>query len=170
MAIFPFTPSTTSNFQFAPTLDGQVYTGIVTWNFEAQRWYLNIVSSQGQIVLTTAMVQSPAGLPLAAIVYVPGLVAPGSSGIVEATTQSPHGLTVGNTVALTIAGATPSGFNGTFDCWITGPSSFNYALTADPSAAATVAGTALYNIDLVGPLFSSTLVWREGTLNIEIQP
>ena len=58
-AIVPFSPSPNANFQFTPTLDGQQYTLIVTWNFAAQRWYINIYTLQGALVLCRPMTGSP---------------------------------------------------------------------------------------------------------------
>src|ERR1044072_3831322 len=42
------------------------------------------------------------------------------AGKVHATTSGAHNLTVGQVYRLTIAGCTPTGYNGTFDCTITG--------------------------------------------------
>lgn len=54
--------------------------------------------------------------------------------VVTVTTASPHGLTDAALVDLTIAGATPSGYNGTFTCTVTGTDTFTYALANDPGA------------------------------------
>ena len=45
-------------------------------------------------------------------------------GTVTATTSSPHGLTLGDSLLLTISGASPSGHNGTYLCTPTGASTF----------------------------------------------
>lgn len=63
-----------------------------------------------------------------------------SSNVVTVTTSSPHGMTTSDVISLTIAGATPSGYNGTYDCTITGASTFTYAKTSNPGSN-TVAGT-----------------------------
>lgn len=60
--------------------------------------------------------------------------------VVTATTTAPHGLPTGQTIELTIAGATPSAYNGTVACTITGASTFTYPLVSDPGAE-TVPGT-----------------------------
>lgn len=62
-----------------------------------------------------------------------------SGGTVTATTAVPHGFTVSDTLPLTIAGETPSGYNGTFTCTITGASTFTYPLASNPGSQ-TVAG------------------------------
>lgn len=55
-----------------------------------------------------------------------------ASSTVTATTTAPHGFTNADTIFLTISGATPVGYNGTFLCTITGGSTFTYALTTNP--------------------------------------
>ena len=55
------------------------------------------------------------------------------------TTASPHGLATNNRV--TISGATPAQFNGTFVITVTGASTFTYTMATAPSGNATVVGT-----------------------------
>ena len=55
------------------------------------------------------------------------------------TTASPHGLITGNRV--TISGATPSDYNGTYVITKTGASTFTYVMTTTPASNATVVGT-----------------------------
>lgn len=54
-----FTPSTTSNFQFALTLDGQAYTCIVNWNLYGQRYYINIYDLNQNWIVTLPLISSP---------------------------------------------------------------------------------------------------------------
>jgi hypothetical protein len=63
-----------------------------------------------------------------------------SGSVVTATTAAPHGYTTSDVIELTIAGATPSGYNGTFACTITGASTFTYPLASNPGSE-TVPGT-----------------------------
>lgn len=60
-----------------------------------------------------------------------------SGNVVTATTTAPHGYTQGETIALTIAGAAPAGYNGTFQCLITGASTFTYPLLTNPGSETT---------------------------------
>lgn len=60
--------------------------------------------------------------------------------VVTATTAAPHGLTNGDVLEMTIAGATPDGYNGTYAATITGASTFTYPLALNPGAE-TVPGT-----------------------------
>jgi hypothetical protein len=55
------------------------------------------------------------------------------------TTASPHGLISGNQV--TIAGASPAAYNGTFIITVTGASTFTYTMATTPATNATVVGT-----------------------------
>ncbi len=55
-------------------------------------------------------------------------------GTVSVTTAAPHGYNIGDTIPLTIAGVVPAGYNGTFQCAITGPSAFTYPLTTSPGS------------------------------------
>lgn len=55
-------------------------------------------------------------------------------GEVTATTAAPHGFTDSDTLLLTIAGAVPSGYNGTYTCTVTGASTFTYPLAVSPGS------------------------------------
>ncbi len=61
MTIIPFTPSNNLLPPFTTQfiLDGQAYTGIVTWNFAAQRFYLSLNDQYGNIIWIGALVGSP---------------------------------------------------------------------------------------------------------------
>jgi hypothetical protein len=59
------------------------------------------------------------------------------------TTSSPHNLVTGNTI--TVAGATPSQFNGTYRITVTGASTFTYTMASAPASDASPVGT--YTID-----------------------
>lgn len=63
-----------------------------------------------------------------------------AGGTVTANTAAPHGYPVGKVIRMTIAGVTPAGYNGTYDCTISDADTFTYALVSDPGAE-TVPGT-----------------------------
>lgn len=83
--------------------------------------------------------------------------------VVTATTSSPHGYTNGDTITLTIAGAAPAGYNGTFPCTITGASTFTYPLVSDPGAE-TLPGTYLPE-DVAELVAMATTYFAQGTGN-----
>lgn len=60
-----------------------------------------------------------------------------ASATVTATASAPHGFTVGDTLYLTISGAVPAGYNGTFLCTITTSTAFTYALANNPGTETT---------------------------------
>jgi hypothetical protein len=64
------------------------------------------------------------------------------------TTTSAHGLVSGNQI--TVTGATPTEFNGTYRITVTGTASFSYTMTTAPSGNATVVGTYSINFYTTG--------------------
>jgi hypothetical protein len=58
-------------------------------------------------------------------------------GQVTATTTAPHTVPTGEQFPTTIAGAVPSGYNGTYNAISTGASTFTYYLTPDPGSETT---------------------------------
>ncbi|MHB8388149.1 MAG: hypothetical protein ACYDBH_01050 [Acidobacteriaceae bacterium] len=61
MAIIPFTPSSASSPPFIAnvTLDGLPYQLFAIWNVYRVGWYIQIVSSGGQLTFTGPLVGSP---------------------------------------------------------------------------------------------------------------
>jgi hypothetical protein len=55
--------------------------------------------------------------------------------IATATTSAPHGLPLGEVISITVSGAVPTGYNGTFNATITGASTFTYQPGSALSAA-----------------------------------
>ncbi len=83
-----------------------------------------------------------------------------SGGTVTATTAAPHGFTVSDVIPLTIAGETPTAYNGVFNCTITGASTFTYPLTSNPGAQS-VAG--VYTVEDVAELLAmATTFFAQG--------
>lgn len=58
------------------------------------------------------------------------------------TTATDHGLETGDFV--TVSGATPSAYNGTFQITVTSTTAFTYVMATNPSANATVVGSYVY--------------------------
>jgi hypothetical protein len=54
-----FQPTDTGPFQFQATLDGTQYNIVVTYNVYGQRYYVNIYSTQGTLIVARPMVGSP---------------------------------------------------------------------------------------------------------------
>lgn len=161
MAVFPFTPNARQPFQFSPTLDGNVYNVSVTSNLFGARNYINVYALDGTLALSTALVGSPTGVSIQAISW--------AHGRASATTITPHGYKVGRTVSLTITGCLPAAYNGQISALIIGPEKFSWPIADDPGPG-TAFGAAIYNINLVGGLFSSLLVFREASRQFEVSP
>lgn len=70
------------------------------------------------------------------------------------TTASAHGLVTGNRV--TISGAIPSGFNGTYVITVTNSTTFTYTMAADPGGDATTVGS--YTVIGITGVDSSTFI------------
>lgn len=65
-----------------------------------------------------------------------------ATSVVTVTLSAAQTWTVGDTINITIAGAAPAGYNGTFLCTVTGTTTFTYPLVANPGSA-TFQGTAI---------------------------
>lgn len=64
------------------------------------------------------------------------------------TTTVPHNLNTG--AQITVSGATPAPYNGTYIITVTGPSTFTYVMLSNPGGNATVVGTLLYGYPTTG--------------------
>ena len=159
---YPFQPSAKTVPTFTPTLDGNGYLCSVTWNFAAQRWYLNCFDQNNALVFSVAVVETPGAIALASLSWTE------VSGLVSATTVAPHGYSIGAVVMLTVANANPTAYNGAYLCTIIGPSAFTYPLASDPGLNV-APGAASQLINMSGGYFtSSTLIYRAG--NFEVSP
>lgn len=78
-----------------------------------------------------------------------------AGGLASATTAAAHGYTTGDYV--TIAGATPSGFNGKVKVTVTGASAFTYPVTGPLTTPATGSITVVYTSNAHGGL---VVGWR----------
>lgn len=161
--IIPFVPVPRAPFQFQPVLDGDTYTGLITWNLFGQRWYLNLYTSSGALVVTIPLIGSPNPIAVSSIAWNSLL------GIVTLTTASPHGIPVGKATNLTLSGVTPSSYNGVKALVAQSATTLSYVQTTDPGAV-TVTGAIGRDISLTAGYFNSTLVYRESSRNLEVSP
>lgn len=164
--IYPFTPSNTSVFQFSPTLDNAIYQATTPWLLFGARFYLNLVAIDGTAIWYGAVVGSPDPFALSTISW--------ANGRAYVTTTLPHGLQPATTVPLNVFGNVPTAFNGLFECFITGPSSFFFALSSDPGNA-TVIGSASQDLNLIGGVpnsngvpFTNRLIFRQSSKQFEV--
>jgi hypothetical protein len=159
---YDFTQNTQAPFQFQPTFDGQVYNVILTWNLFGQRYYFNIFDLSGNFVVALPVIASPVALNVQDIEW-------GSphSGSVKITTINPHGRKIGNVALLTVSGMSPDAYNGTYLMNVSGPNTLIYNLAQNPGQA-TALGTVGHNINLLAGYFTTTMIFRDGTSQFEV--
>lgn len=145
------------NFQV--TLDGETYLVVIPWNMQAQRYYINIYTINGTLVLSEALVGSQIGIDLEAVSW--------ANGFVTITTDVPHMLTIGDVVNVSVVGVVPDAYNGLFEMLVTGPLTLRYQLATNPGDA-TVFGAIQQNINLIAGLFTDTMVYRQANSQFEI--
>ena len=58
MTVIDFFPTQDGPFSFQAFLDGATYSCQVTWSLAGQRWYLNVYTLNGDLVLVIAMTGS----------------------------------------------------------------------------------------------------------------
>jgi hypothetical protein len=156
-----FVPSNVNAPEFQVTLDEQIYNVIVTWNLYAQRYYINLYTLDGILVVSKAMVGSPIGSNIENVQWTPGSI--------TVETQQPHGLALYATVIVTISGMVPEAYNGTYEAFVTSRDTISYAASSDPGAMVTP-GTLSQNINLVAGYFNaSSLVYRQANNQFEIE-
>lgn len=159
---FNFTPSTQQNFQFQPTLDGQQYNAIVTWNFAAQRFYINLYALDGTLVFSVPVIGSDTGRNIQSATW--------DNGFVAIMTDGPHGYVLGATIDATFSGTVPDAYNGNVRAFVTRRDQLQYPLSLDPGLA-TQLGQVIYNVNMAGPYFStSSLVYRPSNRQFEVSP
>lgn len=163
---FSFTPSTQQNFQFQPTLDGQQYNAIVTWNFAAQRFYINLYALDGTLIFSVPVIGSDTGRGIQSATW--------DHGFVTLTTDGPHGYLLGATIDLTVSGMVPDVYNGKVRAFVTRRDQLQYPLFINIDVSQdlpTQLGQVIYNVNMAGAYFStSTLVYRPANRQFETSP
>jgi len=162
MTLFPFTPAIGQNMTFNPVLNGTTYSAIITWNVFGQRWYLNLSDSSGNLIISTAVVSSDDPYAIESISWL--------NNVVTVTASNPHFLKLGTLVNLSLKGNSPDAYNGLFQCTVTGPNTFTYAMTSNPGQSVT-AGYFGGIVDLcVGQFTPSALVFYNNSSQFATLP
>jgi len=160
--LIQFNPPPNQVFTFQPELDRQTYQASVMWSFFGNRWYLNLYALDGTLVFSKALIGSISAIPIQSLTW--------TNGYAVATTEEPHGFNVLDTLALTVRGCAPVGYNGLVRALITKANEFVYPIQVDLGEASTL-GLVSYNINLAEGYFaSSTLVFREASQQFEVNP
>jgi hypothetical protein len=126
-----------------------------------QRYYVFCYDSSGVQVFSRPLIESLPGIQIDVISY------DELSGLAIVTTDQPHGFKIGSTSNLTIAGATPDTYDGTYWMLATGPTtlSFPLAVSSNPGQT-TVGGTLSFIISMTAPYFNTTMVYRNGQFEV----
>ena len=59
ITLFPFTRNLSQTFTFNPVLDGKTYFATVKWNIYGQRYFIQLVDTNGNTVLALPVIGSP---------------------------------------------------------------------------------------------------------------
>lgn len=153
--IFPFQPSNQTPPQFSPTFDGTQYTVILTWSLFGQRYYINIYTLAGVLIVSLPLVESPSSLPIESLSW------DLNTSTVSLITANPHGFSIDSVTNLAVSGCTPDVYNGTFLMVAQDTMTLQYALSPDPGLASAL-GAVSYDISMTAGYFASTLVFRGG--------
>ena len=167
--VIPFLPSNIMAPVFNATLDGNSYKVAVTWNVSAQRYYINIYSSTGVWIITTALVSSPPARAVVATQYDPFL----SSVIVTLVDPSQWPIPLGGPltnpgeiVDYTLEGFQPNTYNGKFRCLHITNTEFTFPVIADPGPLV-VLGRVSRFLNMVDTVFNvSSIIYRNGAFEI----
>jgi hypothetical protein len=154
-------PSQTGAPQFTATLDGLQYTIQVKWVLFGQRYYVFCYNSSGVQVFSRPLIESLPGIQIDAISY------DELSGLAIVATDQPHGFKIGSTTNLTIAGASPDTYNGTYWMLATGANTLSFPLSVSSNPGqTTVAGTLSFIISMTAAYFNSTMIYRNGQFEV----
>jgi hypothetical protein len=161
-------PSGNKVFGFAGTqiydVTGSTATVVFTGLTNARWQFVNISNSGGDFIICCNGVDPVliydgarwAKMATTSTAQTISTITRGGAGNLTATltTAVAHGLATGNRV--TISGATPAEFNGTYAITVTGPSTFTYLMATAPSGNASVVGT--YTVNGITGVNSNTFV------------
>jgi hypothetical protein len=157
---FPFTPRTVPPApSFQPTLDGNVVTVTLNVNLFGQRYYALCVDQTNTVIFNVPLIESPGSVPISTLTFNPNNLT------ATVILVNPHAYSLGATVELTIAGANPTGWNGTFRMLATGSSTLTFPLSANPGVMITP-GSLSYLISICKGFFNSTLVFRNSQFEV----
>jgi hypothetical protein len=157
---FTFTPRTVPPApSFQPTLDGNVVTITLNVNLFGQRYYALCVDQTNTVIFNVPLIQSPGSMSISTLTF------DANSLTARVTLVNPHAYSLGETVKLTIAGATPRGWNGTFFMLATGQNTLTFPLSSNPGDMITP-GSLSYLISICEGFFKSTLVFRNNQFEV----
>jgi hypothetical protein len=147
-----FTPSTTQAFSFSPVINGVTYSATVTWNIYSQRYYLNLSTTAGVLVLSVPVIGS--GPQLGATLTWDDQ----AGGVATVVTASAHNVPIGQLANIRIS-QTGTAFDGNWQALATGAMTLTYAL-ANPDENQPLSGQLSFDVNLVAALGAGWLIYR----------
>jgi hypothetical protein len=168
--IIPFLPSNIFPPKFRIMLDGIDYQVVVTWNISAQRYYVNIYGLDNSWIITVPLVQTPPARPMQSITY-DNLRRVIIAKMTDPTTWpvplSSAGLLTppGTIIDYTLENFDPVILNARWRSLQVDVTTFSFPLDNNPGEI-NILGTVSRYIDLVGGLFNSTFIYRNGAFEV----
>jgi hypothetical protein len=171
ITIIPFVPSNIRRFKFFAQLDNAKYTIETSWNVSAQRFYIDIYTSDGRWIITTPLVGSPPGRPIGDVVWnQPRGIMTVTMG--DPTTWpiplSPGGLATkpGTFMDYTLTGFQPDTYNGKFRGMHVDEITFEVPMTTNPGSLI-ITGFVNRYLNMIETVFeTSTLIYRNNAFEI----
>jgi hypothetical protein len=90
-----------------------------------------------------------------------------TAGTVTGVTAVAHGYPIGSIISLTIAGATPTGYNGTFAATITTATQFTYTLVSNPGSTSTSGTVVSGNLSVLSAMVN-TFFNQNGSISVYV--
>jgi len=150
--IVEFNPSNLANFTFQPTLDGQTYGAVTTYNSYSNRYYLGIYTQQNVLQLNIPLIASPN-------VVVQGATTTEASSFIKLITRN----------GAIYAGMNVNGVGVTTGTKVIGV--YGALIELNQNAVLTKSNTTLsftYSINLMKGYFNTPIVFRASANNFEI--
>jgi hypothetical protein len=167
--IIPFLPSNIRTPSFDATFDGNPHKVVITWNVSSQRYFINVYSSTGTWIITTALVSSPPPRNVANAVYDPFLNAVNVMLVDPSLWSIPVGGSLtkpGTMIDYTLEGFQPNTYNGKFRCLHLNDTGFTFPMDTDPGSLI-VLGRVSRLLNMIDTVFeTSTMVYRNGFFEI----
>jgi hypothetical protein len=151
---FPFTPNNRVAPHFSPAFDGQNYTVTALWNISAQRYYLNCIDIQNNLVFMLPMIESQSSFQIDSLEY------DNVSGWVIIELDSPHNVPIGTVVVINIINCAPTTYNGSVYATALSATQIQYTLPQDLGTVTTLGQVDMLINIIKGYFTTSTLVFR----------
>jgi hypothetical protein len=152
-----FVPSSTAPFQFQPTLNGVQYTALITWNVFGERYYLNLLDLENNLVASRALVPSGPTFRVSLT---------WNDNLATIVANAPHNIPIGGVVNVRILDS-GTGYDGTFEAIAVDESTLTYALNINPNEPVAILGTMSFDLNLLAGYDLGLIVFHDDTQQFE---